>query len=161
MKQKWLHSYCCCHSTWLSLLQSLKEEWNTECWKIYCIYLRNGKYFLSQFEPIRTENMHLIQDNAKPHVANATLNHINARNIWLLLQPPLMGLLVLISTMTLSLDSPTSKWYKTRSCPELQNKMGLHLIIHLIMYVSGSIGHSMRHGLGDGCWLNGQLGLRI
>ena len=45
-------------------------------------------YFSALSEPILTHNMRLQHDNANPHTAKATTNHLEERNIRILRQPP-------------------------------------------------------------------------
>ena len=41
-----------------------------------------------QWHPIRMENMSLVQDNARPHVSQATMTFLHDKNVRLLKQPP-------------------------------------------------------------------------
>lgn len=55
----------------------------------YIQFLKNMEAFYRvQQQPILPENMRLQQDNARPHVARATIGYIEERNIRLLRQPP-------------------------------------------------------------------------
>ena len=62
------------------------ETLNAEKYTAFMIELEN--YLIRQPEPILPENMRLIQDNARPHVANVTANHMAEKHIRLLRQPP-------------------------------------------------------------------------
>ena len=55
----------------------------------YIEFLTNlVNYFRTQPNPILPENMRLQHDNARPHTARATAEHIEDMNIRLLRQPP-------------------------------------------------------------------------
>lgn len=55
----------------------------------YIQFLVNLETFLrNQQDPILPENLRLQQDNARPHTAGITVDHIEGRNIRLLRQPP-------------------------------------------------------------------------
>lgn len=55
----------------------------------YIQFLANLEGFLKNIQhPILAENLRLLQDNARPHVARATIEYITSRNIRLLKQPP-------------------------------------------------------------------------
>jgi len=64
----------------------LNETVNSERYVEFLIDLET--FLRGLATPILAENMRLIQDNARPHVARNTIEHLEDRNIRLLRQPP-------------------------------------------------------------------------
>ena len=67
----------------------LLQEGETVDSERYIVFLRNVvNHFRSLHEPVMPENMLLMHDNARPHVAHAVTEFINQQNITVIPQPP-------------------------------------------------------------------------
>ena len=61
------------------------ESLNSERYVEFLTHM--ATYFAEMVNPVRFENMRLIQDNARPHVSSTTLEYLQGNNVRLIKQP--------------------------------------------------------------------------